>query len=125
MPGPSNRRHRRLPTNRAAEVIVRGRCVQATINSASDGGIGVTLGVGATDDLFRGANVRIRLPLNGNVVELPARIAWRSKRFPQEIGLRLQLEVAGAQFRSDYNGWIHQMMNDAGMLSRGAIVLAS
>ncbi len=125
MPGPSNRRHRRLPTNRAAEVVVKGRCIQATVKSASDGGIGVSLSVGVTDDVFRGASVRVRLPIAGGVIELPAQVAWRSQRFPNEIGLRLHLEVAGAKFRAEYATWIHELMTGAGAIAPGAIVLSA
>lgn len=102
------RRTPRVRTSTDAELIVGRHRMRAVIRSASSTGLGLEV-PGDQRGLLRGAMVRVSFVLYGRPIELPGKIAWRGGVDDADLGIRLQLEIAGQAWRNTYALWIGQL----------------
>ncbi len=114
-----SRRSHRVRASTDAEVLVGPHRMRAVIRSASATGLGLEV-PGDQRGLLRGSMVRIAFMLYGRRVELPGKIVWRGGVDDSDLGIRLQLEIAGQAWRSAYSCWLNQLNPPAARLSAAA-----
>ena len=67
------------------------------------------------DVVQRGGNLRLRFPVAGQEVEIPARVMWHTRSGETLVGLELLLALAPAATRQTYAQWIVGVLRDRGL----------
>ena len=109
MSNAEQRRFPRIPFLQTGEIEIRSKDfdkvrVPISIRTVSCEGVGLHVTQSSAIGIKRGTSVTLHFVAGDSRLEIPGRVAWATEE--RDVGIKLQLALAGAATRHAYAAWI-------------------